>query len=294
MSKQEAKAFGAVFELGEKYPEQVRVIHIPGYSTELCGGTHVNNTRQLFPFKITKQESVSAGTRRLEARTGPAAVSYLQEVAGAMEQLADILKVRPSGVGQEVVRLQKKLADAKAESRGLQKELNRLVFAAAQASAASAANQASPHSAQDNQVHQPKGEELLVKSRWGTLAIHTVPTHRAKDVSAMRAQGDALRLTLGLGGETGTQAHLLLAPSTGLCLVVCAGAPSTSASSSAAVSSCASPKSLSALEVCRIVTAAVPGAKGGGQSHLAQLKLPVGPDLLQLLAKALRASRETV
>lgn len=85
----EAVSDGAISLFGEKYGEIVRVVEIPGFSKELCGGHHVANTADLEAFKIVKESSISAGIRRIEALAGQAVIAaYLQEqtVAAAAEQ----------------------------------------------------------------------------------------------------------------------------------------------------------------------------------------------------------------
>lgn len=72
----EAKENGALAMFGEKYGDTVRVVDIPGISMELCGGTHVNSTAVLRPFKILNEVSVAAGVRRIEAVAGNAAVEW--------------------------------------------------------------------------------------------------------------------------------------------------------------------------------------------------------------------------
>jgi alanyl-tRNA synthetase len=91
----EARRLGATMLFGEKYGDIVRVVEVPGYSIELCGGTHVSSTAEIGPFVLLSESSVGAGARRVEAVTSGAAWSVLDERAGELESLrAEVDRLR--------------------------------------------------------------------------------------------------------------------------------------------------------------------------------------------------------
>jgi alanyl-tRNA synthetase len=100
----EAKALGAMALFGEKYGEIVRMVEIGDgeYSRELCGGTHVRSTAEIGPFRIIAETSSAANVRRIEALTGPAAVTLLREHDRVLGEAAATLRTRPEQVAELV------------------------------------------------------------------------------------------------------------------------------------------------------------------------------------------------
>ena len=112
MGMQEALDFGAMALFGEKYGENVRVLKMGDYSTELCGGTHVSRTGDIGLFKITSEGGVSSGVRRIEAVTGQGALDYVDVEEARLAEAAGLLGGSASDVVEKIRQLgerQKKL-----------------------------------------------------------------------------------------------------------------------------------------------------------------------------------------
>jgi alanyl-tRNA synthetase len=123
MPIEQARALGAMALFGEKYPENVRVVRMGEFSRELCGGTHLDNTSQVGLFKIIGEESVSAGTRRITALTGKAAIDLVRHQEEILAGVAAALKVPPaqaadrvSALLEEVKALKKQAAQKRTET----------------------------------------------------------------------------------------------------------------------------------------------------------------------------------
>ncbi len=111
MDLDQALSTGAMALFGEKYGESVRVVNIPGFSRELCGGTHVSRTGDIGLFKITYEGSISAGVRRIEALTGAAALERFQDATAQLARMGELLHASDSGA---VTQLEKMLEQQKA------------------------------------------------------------------------------------------------------------------------------------------------------------------------------------
>ncbi len=102
MSIDAAKKLGAMALFGEKYGNVVRVVRAGEFSTELCGGTHLDNTAKASVFKIIGENSVAAGVRRIEAITGRGVLRILSEKQALIAEAAKALKTNPAELVQKV------------------------------------------------------------------------------------------------------------------------------------------------------------------------------------------------
>ena len=96
MAKDEAVAAGAIAFFGEKYGDRVRVVSVGDFSTELCGGTHVDNSAEIHLFKIASESGIAAGVRRMIAYTSKGAFDYLNKQDHELKRLGDKLKAQSS------------------------------------------------------------------------------------------------------------------------------------------------------------------------------------------------------
>ncbi len=134
MSIEDAKAQGAMALFSEKYGDTVRVVNMGNYSIELCGGTHLDNTAKVGPFRITSEGSVASGVRRIEAITGKACLEQMEKTNDLVLEACAMLKAKPVDLHvrlqtqlDEVKELKKRIEQYKAKETVV--EVERFLFA---------------------------------------------------------------------------------------------------------------------------------------------------------------------
>ncbi|MEE2830152.1 MAG: alanine--tRNA ligase [Myxococcota bacterium] len=118
-SMEEASQAGAMALFGEKYGDQVRVVRVPGFSTELCGGTHVASTGEIGQIKVVSEGGIAAGIRRVEALTGRGAFEYLRNLEDQSRAIGAQLKTSGSAHVDKITRMLE-------EQKALRREIDEL------------------------------------------------------------------------------------------------------------------------------------------------------------------------
>ncbi len=163
---------GAMALFGEKYGEQVRVVNVPGFSRELCGGTHVGRTGDIGVCKIVYEGSISAGVRRIEAVTGEGALRQYQESVDAIKRIANLLKASEPELLDHVEKL---LAAERAQARQVDQLKSKLAQAASESleSQARRMNGSTVLAARIDGMDRAQLRELAdsFRNRWKTAVV---------------------------------------------------------------------------------------------------------------------------
>lgn len=131
----EAKRLGAMALFSEKYGDKVRVVNMGGYSIELCGGTHLDNTAKIGPFRIRSEFSVASGVRRIEAMVGELVLEEMRHGSEILRRISDVLKTNPNEVEDKFEQIMaefkntRKLVD-KLQAQQLKAQAERVAFGA--------------------------------------------------------------------------------------------------------------------------------------------------------------------
>ena len=132
---EEARKKGAVALFGEKYGDKVRVVDMGGYSVEFCGGTHLDNTAKVGPFRIDSEFSVASGVRRIEATVGMKCIESMKENRALLHAAAETMKTKPQELLERMGQQLAEMRDLRHiveqfKQRDLLTEADRFLFAA--------------------------------------------------------------------------------------------------------------------------------------------------------------------
>ncbi|GAC1690067.1 MAG: alanine--tRNA ligase [Gemmatimonadaceae bacterium] len=217
----EALATGAMALFGEKYGDVVRVVSVPGFSRELCGGTHVRNTSQIGLCRLLGEGGVAAGVRRIEALTGARAFEWMRErerilgrIAASLRSTPDVVERKVAALAEDHRLLERKVADSTRQGGG--DEVQRLIAGATSVRGVRVV--AAPVDTADLKSLQTLGDALRQQlgSGAGVLASstsdgkHTLLAVVTDDLRDRGLHADAMikELASVVGGRGGGKAHM--------------------------------------------------------------------------------------
>ena len=122
MPIEEAKKSGAMALFGEKYGDVVRVVSIPGYSKELCGGSHVKNVGEIGSFRLLSEGGIGSGIRRIEAVTGKASYEDMKKDRALLREAAALLKGKPEQLAEKIEKTLAQMKDLERELDSLKQQ----------------------------------------------------------------------------------------------------------------------------------------------------------------------------
>ena len=126
VSRHQAEEAGATALFGEKYGEQVRIIDIPDFSLELCGGTHVGNTAEIGFFKILAESALASGVRRIEAATSVRALDFIDARLTSLETIERNFHAKGEALHKRLQGMREDLAEQERENEKLLKKIQTL------------------------------------------------------------------------------------------------------------------------------------------------------------------------
>jgi len=170
MKIEEAKKSGAMALFGEKYGDEVRVVTMGAFSSELCGGTHVKNTGIITTFKIVSESGIAAGVRRIEALTGEGVFGYYRAIEQELVEVSKAMKTSPNMLLEKVKHLLCEVKSLENENESLKRKLAKDALGEVM-----------------NQIIEVKGVQLLAAK---VLDV---------DMNGLRDLGDQLKDKLGQG-----------------------------------------------------------------------------------------------
>jgi alanyl-tRNA synthetase len=214
MSLEDAKKSGAMALFGEKYSDQVRVLRMGDFSTELCGGTHVKAVGDIGLIKITAETGIASGVRRIEGVAGALALQWVKSDEDRLYRIAEQLKASREDVSEKAAQLVER-------NRSLEKELEQLKGKLASAAGSDLAGSAvdiggvkvlaaalegvDPKSLRDtmDQLKNKLGSAVVVLGTVADGKVSLVAGVTADQISRMKA-GDLIReVAAKVGGKGG-------------------------------------------------------------------------------------------